>query len=152
MALTISTKPLQVQEGCHIGTLPWFSQCFGRGLFGQPQGESGGLFEPLQLAPNYLLANAEKDGQQFAASLSATTVEQCNLPATLLAGYAGGIVHPVIGPYVLPLSPWRANDVPMVLGSNAEEARSLVDVTHVTARSFDSGIAQSLCQAAPGTF
>ena len=32
-------------------------------------GESGGLFEPLQLAPKYLLANAERDGEKYAVSL-----------------------------------------------------------------------------------
>jgi len=32
-----------------------------RGLFQRAIAQSGGLFEPLQLAPNYLLANAERD-------------------------------------------------------------------------------------------
>ena len=121
-----------------------------KGLFQRAIGESGGLFEPLQLAPKYLLANAELDGEKYAASLGATTLEQLRrLPASQLAGNAGGIVHPVIEPYVLPLSPYEAfnsgkqNDVPLLLGSNAEEARSLVDVTHVTAANFSSGIEQS---------
>ncbi len=42
-----------------------------KGLFQRAIGESGGLFEPLQLAPRYLLANAEHDGEKYAASLGA---------------------------------------------------------------------------------
>ena len=121
-----------------------------KGLFHRAIGESGGLFEPVQLAPKYLLANAERDGEKFAASLGATSLQQLRqLPASQLSGNAGGIVHPVVEPYVLPLSPYEAfasgrqNDVPLLLGSNAEEARSLVDVTHVSAAIFDKDLEQS---------
>jgi len=71
-------------------------------------------------------------------------------PASLLTGNAGGIVHPVIEPYVLPVSPYEAfasgvqNDVPLLLGSNADEARALVDVTHDTAVTFDSDLEHSV--------
>ena len=126
------------------------------GLFHRAIGESGGLFEPVQLAPKYLLANAELDGEKYAASLGATTLAQLrSLPAAQLTGNAGGIVHPVIEPYLLPLSPYEAfnsgrqNDVPLLLGSNAEEARSLVDSTHVTAATFDAGIEQSYGKLPP---
>jgi para-nitrobenzyl esterase len=77
-----------------------------KGLFQRAIGESGGLFEPLQLAPKYLLANAERDGEKYAVSQGATSLQQLRrLPASQLSGNAGGIVHPVIEPYVLPLSP-----------------------------------------------
>jgi para-nitrobenzyl esterase len=121
-----------------------------KGLFQRAIGESGGLFEPLQLAPKYLLANAEKDGGKFAASLGTASLKELRqLPAILLTGNAGGIVHPVIAPYVLPLSPYEVfvsgqqNDVPLLLGSNADEARAIVDVTHVTTATFLSDIEQS---------
>jgi para-nitrobenzyl esterase len=42
-----------------------------KGLFQRAIGESGGLFEPLQLAPKFLLANAERDGEKYTASLCA---------------------------------------------------------------------------------
>jgi carboxylesterase type B len=42
-----------------------------KGLFQRAIGESGGLFEPLQLAPKFLLANAERDGDKYAVSLGA---------------------------------------------------------------------------------
>jgi para-nitrobenzyl esterase len=121
-----------------------------KGLFERAIGESGGLFEPLQLGPKYLLANAERDGEKYAVSLGATSLQQLRrLPASQLSGNAGGIVHPVIEPHLLPVSPYEAfasgqqNDVPLLIGSNAEEARALVDVTHVTAATFDSDLEHS---------
>jgi para-nitrobenzyl esterase len=121
-----------------------------KGLFQRAIGESGGLFEPLQLAPKYLLANAEKDGEKFAASVGAASIKALRkLPAARLTSNDSGVTHPVIEPYLLPQSPYEAfasgrqNDVPLLLGSNAEEARAMVDVSAVTAATFESGIAQS---------
>ncbi len=122
-----------------------------KGLFQRAIGESGGLFEPLQLAPKYLLANAERDGEKYAVSLGATSLQQLrSLPAAKLTGNAGGIVHSVIEPYVLPASPYdvftsgQQNDVPLLLGSNTDEARALTDVSHVTAATFDKDLERSV--------
>jgi para-nitrobenzyl esterase len=122
-----------------------------KGLFQRAIGESGGLFEPLQLQPKYLLANAERDGEKYAVSLGATSLQQLrSLPAAKLTGNADGTVHPVIEPYVIPASPYDAftsgqqNDVPLLLGSNAEEARALTDVSHGTAAMFDKNLEQSV--------
>jgi para-nitrobenzyl esterase len=119
-------------------------------LFQRAIGESGGLFEPLQLAPKYLLTNAEKDGKRFAASLGALSIKDLrHLPAARITSNDSGITHPVIDIYMLPRSPYevfaagRQNDVPLLLGSNAQEARAIIDVSSVTAATFDSGIAQS---------
>jgi para-nitrobenzyl esterase len=123
-----------------------------KGLFQRAIGESGGLFEPLQLAPGYLLANAERDGEKYVASLGVSSLEDLRrLPATSLlgGGNAGGVTHPVIEPVVLPEAPTdifsaaRQNDVPLLLGSNAEEARALTDASHTTAASFDADIENS---------
>jgi para-nitrobenzyl esterase len=122
-----------------------------KGLFQRAIGESGGIFEPLQLAPNYLLANAESDGEKYATSLGVTSIQELRrLPvATLLGGKAGNVSHPVIEPYVLPMAPYEAfntgkqNDVPLLIGSNAEEARALVDVSHMKAATFDSDLEHS---------
>ena len=120
-----------------------------KGLFQRAIGESGGLFEPLQLAPSYLLANAERDGEKYVASLGvASLLDLRRLPASSLLGgaNAGGVTHPVIEPYVLPRSPYdtfvsgQQNDVPLIIGSNAEEARALTDVSHTTAATFDADI------------
>ena len=127
-----------------------------KGLFQRAIGESGGLFEPVQLAPKFLLVNAEHDGEKYAASLGATSVEQLRkLPAAKLTGDGGGIVHAVDEPYVLPASPNDAfaaghqNDVPLLIGSNADEARALTDVSHLKAATFDSDIEHSFGQLPP---
>jgi para-nitrobenzyl esterase len=126
-----------------------------KGLFQRAIGESGGLFEPLQLAPSYLLANAERDGEKYVASLGVTSLQELRrLPATRLLGgaNAGGVTHPVIEPCVLPRSPYdtfvsgQQNDVPLIVGSNAEEARSLTDVSNTTAATFDADIERSFGQ------
>jgi para-nitrobenzyl esterase len=122
-----------------------------KGLFQRAIGQSGGLFEPLQLAPSYQLPQAEKDGQAYAASLGATSLPALRaLPAgRLLEGEAGMVSHPVIEPGVLPLSPYdafvagRQNSVPLLVGSNAEEARSLTDLKPVRAASFAADITKS---------
>ena len=127
-----------------------------KGLFQRTIGESGGLFEPLQLGPKFLLANAERDGEKYAVSLGAPSLKELRrLPASLLTGNAGGIVHPVIEPLVLPVSPYEAfasgqqNDVPLLIGSNAEEARAMVDVSHETAATFSSDLERSVGQLPP---
>ncbi len=114
------------------------------GLFHRAIGQSGGMFEPLQMAPHYLLAQAETDGVSFARSVGAASLAELRrLPAEkLLQGRSGRVSHPVIEPHVLPLSPYdayvagRQNDVPIIVGSNAEEANALVDLRSVRAATF----------------
>jgi para-nitrobenzyl esterase len=122
-----------------------------KGLFARAIAESGGMFEPLKLAPNYLLANAEHDGEAYAASVGANSLAALRaLPAAaLLKGKAGEISHPVIEPYLLPLGPYDAfvagkeNDVPILVGSNEDEARSLIpDLAAVKAATFAGDIAK----------
>ncbi|MFZ6645778.1 carboxylesterase/lipase family protein [Undibacterium sp. TJN25] len=123
-----------------------------KGLFQRAIGQSGGLFEPWQLAPGYVLANAEKDGVKYAESRGVATLQELRrLPAAeLIRGDVRAVSHPVLDPYVLPLSPYDAfsrglqNDVPLLLGSNTEEARSLIDVSAVKAATFAAGLEQSV--------
>jgi para-nitrobenzyl esterase len=122
-----------------------------KGLFHRAIGQSGGLFEPMQLAPSYLLANAERDGKEYATSVGAGSIAALRkLPVTdLLGGKAGSVSHPVIEPHVLPSAPYDAfssgsyNDVPVLVGFNAEEARALVDVGPVKAATFAADIKRS---------
>ena len=109
------------------------------------------MFEPMQLAPNFQLANAERDGEAYAASVGAKSLADLRAfpPAALLKGKAGEISHPVIEPYVMPRSPYEVfaagdqNAVPILLGSNADEARSLIpDLGAVKAATFDADITQ----------
>lgn len=122
-----------------------------RGLFQRAIGQSGGLFEPLALAPRYLLENAEADGAAYGVALGAPTLEQLRaLPVErfLSDSRADGVIHPVIEPRVLPEPPYdafaagRHNDVPLLVGFNAEEARSLTDLSEVRARNFHEQLAQ----------
>ncbi len=119
-----------------------------KGLFQRAIGQSGGLFEPTALAPQYQLAKAEADGAAFMARLGATTLEEMRgLPAERLLAGAGGVTHPVIEPRLLPEAPFevfragRQSDVPLLVGYNAEEARSLTEVAEVTAANFAEKLA-----------
>jgi para-nitrobenzyl esterase len=119
-----------------------------KGLYQRAIGQSGGLFEPIQLAPSYLLANAERDGQAYASSVGAVSIAALRkLPAAdLLGGSAGSVSHPVVEPYVLPVAPYDAftsgayNNVPAIVGFNAEEARAFVDIRSVKAATFAADV------------
>jgi para-nitrobenzyl esterase len=122
-----------------------------QGLFEGAIGESGGLFEPLQLAPNYRLNAAERDGVSYATSVGAASLAELRrLPAeALLHGEGFKVSHPVVEPYVLPLSPYdafvagRQARVPVLVGWNAEEPRSLIDVSLVRAATFAQDIGKA---------
>ena len=122
-----------------------------RGLFQRAIAQSGGMFEPIELAPGYLLPQAQRDGVAYAASLGAKSIADLRaLPAqTLLGGKANSVSHPVIGLPVLPISPYaayvtgRQAQVPILIGSNADEARSLADVSAVTVATFKSDLDHS---------
>jgi para-nitrobenzyl esterase len=122
-----------------------------KGLFHRAIGQSGGLFEPVQIAPSYLLANAERDGKAYASSVGADSIAALRaLPAAeLLKGRAGSVSHPVVDPYVLPAAPYDAfssgssANVPLLVGFNAEEARALTKVDKVTASTFAADLQRS---------
>lgn len=128
-----------------------------KGLFHRAIAQSGGVFEPLALAPGYQLANAERAGAAFADKLGATTAAQLRaLPVEVLtAPGAARLGHPVIGARVLPLAPWdayasgRVRRVPLLLGYNAEEARSLTDLSSIRAASFHADLAKTFGQLPP---
>ena len=122
-----------------------------KGLFHRAIAQSGGVFEPLDLAPGYRLASAERDGAAFAEKLGASTAAQLRaLPVDALTALgAARLGHPVIGARILPLAPWdayaagRQNRVPLLLGYNAEEARSLTDLTAIRAATFQADLAKT---------
>jgi para-nitrobenzyl esterase len=128
-----------------------------RGLFQRAIGQSGGFLEPVQLAPRFVLAHAERDGEAYAASLGASSIAAMRAlsAAALLAKPMPGGAHPVIEPVVLPEPPFdvfaagRQSDVPLLVGSNAEEARALVDVTNVKAATFGADIEKAFGKLPP---
>lgn len=122
-----------------------------RGLFHRAIAQSGGVFEPLALAPAYRLAQAEREGQVLLERLGAGSVDELRRRpvADLLVAAAGPLSHPVVDGHVLPRSPGAAYrlglvpDVPLLLGSNADEARSLIDTQGLTAARFEADLAQA---------
>ena len=93
------------------------------------------MFEPVELAPRALIANAYHEGEAYEKLLGAKTVADLrSLSAKrIMEGKAGTVAHPVVEPYLLPDSPYnmfvsgRQNDVPILLGSNADEDRALLE-------------------------
>lgn len=122
-----------------------------RGLFQQAIGQSGGFFEPVQLAPQFALRNAERDGAAFASAVGAHSLAELRaLPTSaILHGNAGRITHPVIEPLLLPRPPFdafaagRQAHVPLLIGVNAQEAVALVDFRNVRAATFAADITAS---------
>lgn len=120
-----------------------------RGLFRAAIAQSGGVFEPMALAPDYRLANAEKQGAAWMQKLGATSLDQMRaLPAEGLVRGAGRVSHPVFGDAVLPVAPYdaykqgRMAAVPVLIGSNADEARALTDVSQVTAANYNTELSR----------
>ena len=119
-----------------------------KGLFARAIAQSGGIFEPMQLAPNWALANAEKEGAAYAASLGAHSLADLRaLPAVrLLEGKASQIDHPVLLSPALPRLPYEVfaagdqSHVPILIGSNAQEARALVDLAPVTVATYQADL------------
>jgi para-nitrobenzyl esterase len=113
-----------------------------KGLFQRAIGESGGLFEPLDLSPGFSLAGAEDNGREFARRQGATTL------AELRAKSASDLLnkpfdaHFVVDGYVLKESPFDAyrahaqNDVDVLVGSNADEGQLFLQKKSVTVANF----------------
>ncbi len=109
-----------------------------KGLFQRAIGESGGLFEPLDLSPGFALAGAEDNGNKFAQRQGASTLAQLRAKSAseLLSTPFDG--HFVVDGYVLKQSPFDAyrahaqNDVDVLVGSNADEGQLFLQKKAVT--------------------
>jgi para-nitrobenzyl esterase len=119
-----------------------------KGLFARAIGESGGSFSPMKT-----LADAEKSGETFAASMGATgNVLQAlrgKSAEELLKASDAPVTRPVVDGWVLPqdvaaiFAQGKQNDVPLIVGSNADEGTSLAPQgASVTAAVFTSGTRQ----------
>ena len=109
-----------------------------KGLFQRAIGESGGLFEPLDLSSGFSLAGAENNGREFARRQGAPTLAQLRAKSVsdLLNTPFDG--HFVVDGYVLKESPFDAyrrhaqNDVDVLVGSNADEGQLFLQKKAVT--------------------
>ena len=128
-----------------------------RGLFQRAIGESGGFFIPPAATGStagWFLAGAEQQGVKFAEAAgnpSGTSIEDLRkLPAeVILKSNDAGTTHPIMGGYVLPEEPYfvfaagRQNDVPLLVGSNADEARPLIAGKDIKLASFGEDVGKS---------
>ncbi len=101
-----------------------------KGLFHRAIGESGGSFAPMKT-----LADAEKTGQDLAASLGATADALKALRAKpaeeILKASSEQTIRQVVDGWVLPeeiytfFAQGKQNDVPLIVGLNADEGTAL---------------------------
>jgi para-nitrobenzyl esterase len=109
------------------------------GLFRRAIGQSGGLFEPLDVAPEFKLAGAEKQGDAFAQRLGAPSLDQ--LRALSASEIVAERFHPQanIDGYFLRETPYetfarnRQNAVDVLIGSNEGEGLYFASGRDITA-------------------
>jgi para-nitrobenzyl esterase len=125
-----------------------------RGLFHRAIGHSGALFTPPEATGDpdrWYLKGAEARGLKFAETLGAESIDSLRtLPADrLLKAGREGTTHPIIDGYVLPKTPYdvfssrQQQDVPLLIGWNADEARPLLAGRTVTLATFSDDIARA---------
>lgn len=113
-----------------------------RGLFRRAIGQSGGLFEPLEAAPEFELAGAEQVGGAFSARVGANSLQALRaLPAEAIVA-ARFNPQPNIDGHVLTETPYsayahgRAHDIDILVGSNEQEGLYFIAGRTITAANF----------------
>ena len=120
-----------------------------QGLFRRAIGQSGGVFEPVELDPSFTPSGAAEGGERFATRAGKSTIAELRkLPADLLLKARFSPQY-VIGGDVLPLAPHdayvsnRQNKVDLLVGSNTSEGSFFFDPKSVTVANFNSVLAQT---------
>ncbi len=120
-----------------------------KGLFQQAIGQSGGLFEPMDIAPDFKLAGAEQDGAYFASEAKAHSISDLRkMPAAELMKVSFD-PHLIIDGYALPTSPYEAyqkgqqNPVSILIGSNADEGQAFIAGHTITRANFRQELGHS---------
>jgi para-nitrobenzyl esterase len=94
------------------------------------------------------LKGAEAKGVRLASNLGVMSLEALRKlePERFLKDGDAGTIHPIIDGYVVPEEPYfaftagRQNDVPILIGSNADEARPLIARNNVRLATFAEDI------------
>jgi para-nitrobenzyl esterase len=114
------------------------------GLFQRAIAESGGLFEPVELADNFMLAGAEQEGLEFSTQVAARSIADLRaLPVEKMLALPY-FPHIVIDGVVLPESPYAAyqsgrnHSVDLLLGYNAEDGAWALNGRTVTADTMNA--------------
>jgi para-nitrobenzyl esterase len=117
-----------------------------KGLFHKAIGQSGALFEPLDLLPAFRPAGADAEGARFAEKLGAQELATLRaLPVERLLEQA--FSHFVIDGRVLPQQPYEAyatgnaHAVPLLVGSTDNEGGIFLIGQPVTRANFDATLA-----------
>lgn len=112
-------------------------------LFQRAIGQSGGLFEPVGLFPNFELPGAEQEGDDWLNGTGAANIEELRqkTPDDLMATLFNA--HLIIDGYALPKSPYETyqaseqNAVDILVGVNADEGEVFLFDQDVTLENFD---------------
>jgi len=114
-----------------------------KGLFRRAIGQSGAVFEPVELDPQFTPDGAAEQGTRFATKAGATLAELRRMPVASLLKYPFNPQFNIDG-YVLPAAPHDAyaagqqNDVDLLIGTNAAEGTFFFDPASVTVGNFDA--------------
>ena len=115
-----------------------------KGLFKRAIGQSGGVFEPVELDPSFTPEGAAEAGAHFANRAGAKSLADLRkLPVAALLKTRFNPQFNIDG-HVLPRSPHDAyasgkqNHVDLLVGSNASEGTFFFDPASVTVGNFDS--------------
>ena len=123
-----------------------------KGLFQRAIGESGGTFEPAQISSagaGFFLRGAESNGTTSETSLGAKSLAELRAMAADKVNGAIGNAHWIVDGYVLPDDPYatfkagRQNDVPLLVGTNADEGLPLMDGVTTSVATFDADLAKT---------
>ena len=122
-----------------------------RGLFQRAIGESGGVFIPPAAtgsAATWFLTGAEQQGVKFVAAAGALSGASSIAalrrvgPQQILKAGDAGTTHPIMDGYVIPQEPYdtfnagRQNDVPILIGSNADEGKPMIADRNIKLATF----------------
>jgi para-nitrobenzyl esterase len=121
------------------------------GLFQRAIGESGGFFIPPAASPikdSFYLPGNERLGEKMGTALGANSISALRQVTAdkILKAANGAANHPIIDGYVLPKEPYdiftaaQQNDVPILIGSNADEGRPMIQGLTVKAATFAADI------------
>jgi para-nitrobenzyl esterase len=114
-----------------------------RGLFRYAIGESGGLFEPMQLSPGLTERGAERNGVEFARRAGASSIaslRQMPAAALLQVPFTPAII---LDGAVIPEPPAQAyrqgriHPAAFLIGSNHDEGAMFLSGKHVTPQDYD---------------
>lgn len=115
-----------------------------KGLFHRAIGQSGAVFEPVELDPAFTPSGAAEAGARFTSKAGAKTLAELRrLPVASLLKHRFNPQFNIDG-HVIPASPHdtyatgKQNDVDLLIGTNAAEGTFFLDTASVTVGNFDA--------------